>query len=107
MKRSLPLILAVVCGTMVGCGSQRDMSKSLENAPKHEFANKAAAEKQSSPEFIADHTESAVERANYLKGLTKDAQFDPKQHVPMLKKFENDPNADVAAAAKELLAKAQ
>jgi hypothetical protein len=107
MKRSLPLIAAIVCGSMVGCGSQPDMTKSLEKAHRTEYPNKAGAEKMSSPEFIADHTETAVERANYLKGLTKDAQFDPKQHVPMLKKYENDPNADVAAAAKELLAKAQ
>jgi hypothetical protein len=107
MKRAL-LVLTVACvGLILGCEKSNDVTKSLEKAHKSEFPVKQGVEQRSTPEFIAEHVETPKERANFLHSLTSDAKFDPKQHVEMLKKYENDPNADVSSAAKELLAKAQ
>ena len=107
MKRALFVFAVVGLGLMSGCEKSNDVTKSLEKAHKSDFPVKQGIEQKTTPEFIADHTETAKERANYLRSLTSDAKFDPKQHVDMLKKYENDSNADVSAAAKELLAKAQ
>jgi hypothetical protein len=109
MKLSLPVLVAVGSIFVLGCGSShpQDVSKQMEKAHHSEFSVKQGIETRSTPEFIADHAESARERANYLKTLESDAKFDPKQHVEMLKKYENDSNAEVAEAAKQLLAKAQ
>jgi hypothetical protein len=109
MKLSLPVLVSVCSIFVLGCGSShpQDVSKQMEQAHHSEFPVKQGAEKRSTPEFIADHAESARERANYLKTLESDAKFDPKQHVEMLKKYENDSDAEVAEAAKQLLAKAQ
>jgi|GEM_PF-3650064 hypothetical protein len=107
MKRALFILTVVCAGLMLGCEKSNDVTKSLEKAHKSDFPVKQGVEQRSTPEFIAEHVETPKERANYLHGLTSDAKFDPKQHVEMLKKYENDPNADVASAAKELLAKAQ
>jgi hypothetical protein len=108
MKRAV-LVFVVICSVSVlGCGSKpTDLSEQVKNSKnKTDFPNKKV-ENQNTPEFIASHAETPIERANYLKELSKDAKFDPKQHLEMLQKYENDGNADVAAAAKELLAKAQ
>jgi hypothetical protein len=109
MKLSLPVLVTFCSIFVLGCGSGHttEVSKQMENAHHSQFAVKQGLEKQSTPEFIAEHAESARERANYLKGLESDAKFDPKQHVDMLKKYENDSDAQVAEAAKQLLAKAQ
>jgi hypothetical protein len=107
MKCPLLVVCCVGSAVLLGCGQQKDMSKSLEKANKTQFAIKTNQTTQGTPEFILDHAESHQEKANYLKGLTKDEKFDPKQHLDMLKKYENDSNADVSEAAKELLAKAQ
>jgi hypothetical protein len=110
MKRSLLFLVVVCSASLQGCGGggSHDLSTQVQNAKnKSEFQGKQGVEKQSTPEFIAEHAESARERANYLKGLESDAKFDPKQHVEMLKKYENDSSSEVAEAAKQLLAKAQ
>ncbi len=107
MKRALFVFTLIGLSLLSGCEKSNDVTKSLEKAHKSEFPVKQGIEQKTTPEFIADHTESAKERANYLRSLTSDAKFDPKQHVDMLKKYEKDSNEDVASAAKELLAKAQ
>jgi hypothetical protein len=108
MKRALSLFLVVLPALLLGCeGSQRDISGTLANANKSNYQIKPGQGDATSPESIVVHLESSRERANYLRGLASDAKFEPKQHVEMLKKYENDPDADVATAAKELLAKAQ
>lgn len=108
MKRSLMVIVAVCSTFLSGCGSAPpDMAKQMEKAHKTDFPVKQGVERQSTPEFIAEHAESPRERANYLRELVSDAKFDPKTHVDMLKKYENDPDSEVSGAAKELLAKAQ
>jgi len=108
MNHSLLPVVAVCSGFVFGCGGgTTEVSKQLEKADKHAYQLKSNQESQLTPESIAAHAESPAERANYLKGLESDAKFDPKQHVEMLKKYENDSNAEVAEAAKQLLAKAQ
>lgn len=109
MKLSLLVLVAACSSFVLGCGSGHpaEVSKQMEQAHHSEFPVKAGAEKRSTPEFIAEHAESLCERANYLKGLESDAKFDPKQHVDMLKKYENDSDSEVSEAAKQLLAKAQ
>ena len=109
MKRTL-LVLSTVCSAFaLGCGGgpPHDVAKQMEKAKHSEFPVKAGLDRQSSPEFITEHAESPHERANYLHELVNDAKFEPKKHVDMLKKYENDPDSEVATAAKELLAKAQ
>jgi len=110
MKLSL-LVVVAACSIFVlgGCGSGHptEVAKQMEQAHHSEFPVKQGVEKRSTPEFIAEHAESSRERANYLKSLESDGKFDAKQHVDMLKKYENDSDAEVAEAAKQLLAKAQ
>jgi len=104
------LLGTVVCSTfLLGCsGRPNDLSQQVQTATnKTVYPVKGDQESRSSPEFVAAHAESAHERANYLHGLGTDSKFDPKQHVEMLKKYESDPNPEVATAAKELLTKVQ
>jgi hypothetical protein len=51
--------------------------------------------------------EDADDRATFLKALGKSPKFDPKQHKEMLEQYSNSAEPQVAAVAKELLAKAQ
>ena len=108
MKRALLLVVLICSVSLLGCYSKpTDLSEQVKNSKNKTQFPKALPESQSTPEFLSSHFESAHERANYFRGLSSDAKFDPKKHVEMLKKYENDPDSDVAAAAKELLAKAQ
>jgi hypothetical protein len=108
MNRTL-LVFSVGCSALLlGCGgSHVDMNKQLEKAHKTQFVMKPGHEKETTPEHIAASEDSPHELANYLRQLAHDEKFDPKQHVEMLKKYENDSTPEVADAAKELLAKAQ
>ena len=107
MKRSVFVLVAVCSVLVIGC--------SRGNEPlKFHGAESAAArtptpnqQAQLSPEFVISHMESPEETASYLKELQKDAKFDPKQHVDMLKQYASDSNPQVAAAAKELADRAQ
>jgi hypothetical protein len=103
------LVVMICSALLLGCsGKPQDLSEQVKASKnKSEFTNKKNVDSQSTPEFIASHTETPIERAHYLRGLTGDAKFDPKQHVEMLKKYENDPDSEVATAAKELLTKVQ
>ena len=47
------------------------------------------------------------QKAAYLQDLANDPNFKPKLHTDMLEKYSKDSDADVAAAAKALLDKAQ
>jgi hypothetical protein len=109
MKRSLFFFVTACSAFLLGCGGgpPHDVAKQMEKAKHSEFPVKHGLERQSTPEFIAEHAESPHERANYLRGLGNDTKFEPKNHVDMLKKYENDSDSEVATAAKELLAKAQ
>jgi len=107
MNRTL-LLLSISCSAfLLGCGSHVDMNKQLEKAHRTQFTPRPGQETQPSPERVVASLESAHERANYLRELSHDEKFDPKQHAEMLKKYENDSDAELAEAAKELLAKAQ
>jgi hypothetical protein len=60
-----------------------------------------------SPELELMKMKNAPEKANYLRNLANDANFDPKKHTEMLEKYSKDSDADVAQAAKDLLDKAK
>ncbi len=108
MNRTLQVFSVSCSALLLGCGgSHVDMNKQLEKAHKTEFVGKAGQEQKQTPEFIAASMDSAHERANYLRDLANDGKFEPKKHLEMLKKYENDSNSEVSDAAKELLAKAQ
>ena len=109
MKWSLAALVTVCSSLLLGCGSSppAEVTKQLEKAHKTEFPMKQGIEAKTTPEYIANNADSPRELANYLRELEKDAKFDPKQHVEMLKKYENDADSDVSTVAKELLAKAQ
>lgn len=107
--RRTPLLFAVICcsAALLGCsGKPQDLSAQVQSAKnKTEFPKKDSGKE--TPEYMVSHAEDAQDVADLLRAFAKDAKFDPKQHVELLKKYENDPNADVSTAAKELLAKAQ
>lgn len=58
-----------------------------------------------SPELEMMRLKTPQEKANYLRSLSSDSNFDPKKHTEMLDKYSKDPDADVAQAAKDLQAK--
>jgi hypothetical protein len=58
-----------------------------------------------SPEMEMIHLRTSQEKANYLRSLDKDPNFDPKKHTDMLERYSKDNDADLAQAAKDLLAK--
>jgi hypothetical protein len=60
-----------------------------------------------SPEMKIAGLKTAQEKATFLQDRANDSTFDPKLHKDMLEKYSKDPDADVAAAAKALLDKAQ
>jgi hypothetical protein len=101
--------LAVFClGSVVGCGSHASGNKAgavtaadlgLKEIPK---MGQAAG---STPELEIMRIATPQEKTTYLKGLAKDSNFDPKAHATMLEELAKDPDADLAAAAKELLDK--
>ena len=65
MKRSLFLCFLLGAGFVMGCSSATpDMTKQMEKAKKSDFPNKAGVERQTTPEFIAEHAETPRERAN-------------------------------------------
>jgi hypothetical protein len=106
MKRLLLLLVVVGSASVQGCGggSSHDLSAQVQSAKNK---SNYPVKKENTPESIAANAETPAERADYLRTLGTDAKFDPKQHVDMLKKYENDSDSEVSAAAKELLAKAQ
>jgi hypothetical protein len=103
-------LLVFSCSVLLlGCShTEVDMNKQLEKANKTQFVGRGGqSQPNKTPEYIAGQCESPQALAHYLRGLASDGKFEPKQHVEMLKKYEDDSNTDVAEAAKELLAKAQ
>jgi hypothetical protein len=108
MRRTLLLFgLVCCCATLLGCGGKpQDLSARVQNATnKSEFPKKDP--NKETFEYTLAHAETAEDRAECLRSFANDVKFNPKEHVELLKKYESDSNAEVAAAAKELLAKAQ
>ena len=60
-----------------------------------------------SPELELMSMKTPQEKANFLRGLANDANFDPKKHTEMLEKYSKDADPDTAQAAKDLLDKAK
>jgi hypothetical protein len=102
-------IAAVCTALLAGCGSKAPSSgQALQPSdlgakewPKmgQAFAN--------SPEIKMQQMHYPQDKANYLKSLAKDSNFDPKMHVPFLEAQAKDSDTDVANAAKDLLDRAK
>jgi hypothetical protein len=108
MQRAMLAFFAICSSLVLGCGGgSSEVSAQLAKANKTKYQVKPEQAEQTTPESIAEHAESAHERAMYLKELARDAKFEPKSHLDMLKKYEADGNEEVADAAKVLMAKAQ
>jgi hypothetical protein len=106
VKRFL-LFEALACSAFVmGCSHTEATWKPPANGTAKVSPNMAPP-RPVTPESIITNLETPRERANYLKELSKDSKFDPKQHAEMLEKYANASEPDVAAAAKELVARAQ
>ncbi len=60
-----------------------------------------------SPEIKFQKIHSPQDKANFLKSLAKDSNFNPKDHVSFLEQQANDSDPDVASAAKDLLDRAK
>lgn len=60
-----------------------------------------------SPETKINGMKTPQQKAAFLQDLANDSKFNPKLHTAMLEKYSKDSDADVAAAAKALLDKAQ
>lgn len=58
-----------------------------------------------SPELEIMKMKTPQDKTNYLRSLATNPDFDPKKHTEMLEKYSKDADADVAQAAKDLLAK--
>jgi hypothetical protein len=107
VKRSFVVSVAVCSALGIGCSKSNEPLKFQTKADAPARSPSRAQSAQMSPEFQASHMESPQETANYLKGLAKDPSFNPKEHEDMLKQYSNDPNPQIASAAKELASKAQ
>jgi hypothetical protein len=107
VKRSIFVFVAGCTAMVIGCSRSNEPLKFEPKAGAPVRGQTRSQQAQSTPEFIASHMESPHETANYLKGLSKDPSFKPKEHEEMLKQYSNDSNTEIASAAKELAEKAQ
>jgi hypothetical protein len=103
MKRAA-LIGVIICSAFaVGCGSGTS-AQTIAPPKGHEKRGPAAA---LPPEEAITKLETSEERVSFFHQLGKDSTFDPKKHTELLEKYSNDPDKDIAAAAKELLDRAK
>jgi hypothetical protein len=95
-------MLAAGCGSgSKGSGAVDPASLGLKEVPH------MGAGLSKSPELELMKLKTPQDKANFLRNLDKDPDFDPKKHTEMLEKYSADPDADVAQAAKDLLEKAK
>jgi hypothetical protein len=100
---ALCLMFAVGCGSgSKGSGAVDPASLGLKGEIPHMGASLSKM-----PELEMMKLKSPQDKANYLRNLDKDPEFDPKKHTEMLDKYSKDTDADVAQAAKDLLDKAK
>ena len=98
-------LLAVSLAWLAGCGGQSNEpfkpNPAVKDFPKmgHAVGN--------SPEMKIAALKTSQQKAAFLQDRANDSTFDPKLHKDMLEKYSKDPDADLAAAAKALLDKAQ
>ena len=108
VKLSKTLYAGLLAGSLAwlaGCGGKSNAPFQPDPAVK-DFPKMGRAV-ANSPEFKIAALKTPQEKATYLQGLATDASFNPKQHKDMLEKYSQDSDAEVAAAAKTLLEKAQ
>jgi hypothetical protein len=98
-------LLAGSLAFLAGCGGKSNApyqpDPAVANFPK---MGRAVA---NSAEFKIAGLKTPQEKATFLQDRANDSTFDPKLHKDMLEKYSKDPDADVAAAAKALLDRAQ
>jgi hypothetical protein len=98
MKRAISVAVVALVSFSLGCSkSSPTISKAPPGRPNGTVPQRPA------PEVIITRFEGSDDKATYLEQLAKDSSFDPKQHVPMLQKYADDPDPTVAQKAKELL----
>jgi hypothetical protein len=109
VKRATCLLVAVsaLCLIFViGCGSGSKGSGAVDPASlgMKEIPHMGASI-TNSPELEMMKLKTPQDKANYLRNLVSDPNFDPKKHTEMLEKYAKDSDADIAQAAKDLQAK--
>jgi hypothetical protein len=101
-------IAALCVAFLAGCGSKSSTSgpSRLLDPDGKPWPTPAEA-LANAPETKIRQFPNPQDRANYLKSLPKDRNFDPKMHVPFLEEQAKDSDPDVANAAKDLLDRAK
>jgi hypothetical protein len=101
--KSVALVLVMVCSSFaIGCGSGTS-AQTISPPPGAEKRGPVAAP---SPEVSITKLETPEDRVVFLHQLGKDSTFEPSKHKEFLEKYAGDSDPQVAAAAKELLDKA-
>jgi hypothetical protein len=108
VKLSKVVCCALLAGSLAclsGCGKGSPApfkpDPAVANFPK---MGKAVG---NAPESKIKNMKTSQEKVAYLQDLGADSNFNPKMHKDMLEKYSKDTDADIAAAAKALLDKAQ
>jgi hypothetical protein len=98
--------LAAALAWLPGCGkgsSATVITTTPSGAPLPKMGQALA----NSPEMKLNAMKTPQQKATFLQDLANDSSFNPKLHTAMLEKYSKDSDADLAAAAKALLDKAQ
>jgi len=98
-------LLAGSLACLAGCGGKSDAPFQTDPAVK-DFPKMGQALAKS-PEMKIEALKTPQQKATFLQDLANDSTFNPKLHTAMLEKYSKDSDADIAAAAKALLDKAQ
>jgi hypothetical protein len=98
-------LLAGSLALLAGCG--KGSSAPYQPDPAVKDFPKMGRAVGNSPEMKIAGLKTSQQKATFLQDRASDSTFDPKLHKDMLEKYSKDPDADVAAAAKALLDKAQ
>jgi hypothetical protein len=98
-------LLGASLAGLPGCGKGSTGSPSQVNPAVADFPKMGKA-LANSPEMKINSM-TTQQKAAYLQDLANDPNFKPKLHTAMLEKYSKDSDADLAAAAKALLDKAQ
>ena len=105
MKRATFVLAAGCWAFAAGCGSSNAPPSHTDPAVK-DFPKMGQALTKT-PEFQIKNMHTPQEQAEFFRNLAKDSNFDPKKHVEFLEEYAKNPDADVAAAAKDLLDRAK
>jgi hypothetical protein len=99
-------LLAGSLAWLAGCGGGKGNAPYQPDPAVKDFPKMGRAV-GNSPEMKIAALKTSQQKAAFLQDRANDSTFDPKLHKDMLEKYSKDPDADLAAAAKALLDKAQ